>query len=126
MNPFTTNNARLLTDEQLEKTHEASLEILQEVGMEVHNATAREVYARHGCDVDSETLRVRFPQAVIKETVDSIPPTFTFYARNPEYDRTVPGDGPLVMTASSAPNVLDPVTRKERSATTEDLSLIHI
>ena len=54
MNPFTTNNARLLTDEQLEKTHEASLEILQEVGMEVHNATAREVYARHGCDVDSE------------------------------------------------------------------------
>ena len=31
MNPFTTNNARLLSDEQLVKTHEASLEILQEV-----------------------------------------------------------------------------------------------
>ena len=54
MNPFTTNNARLLSDEQLQKTHEASLEILQEVGMEVHNGTAREVYARHGCDVDNE------------------------------------------------------------------------
>ena len=54
MNPFTTNSARLLTDEQLQKTHEASLEILQEVGMEVHNGTAREVYARHGCDVDNE------------------------------------------------------------------------
>ena len=124
MNPFTTNNARLLSDEQLVKTHEASLEILQQVGMEVHNETAREVYARHGCEVDSETLRVRFPPKVIKEAIDSIPPTFTFYARNPDYDRTVPEDGPLVMTASSAPRVLDPVTRQERSATTEDIARI--
>ncbi len=124
MNPFTTNNARLLSDEQLVKTHEASLEILREVGMEVHNETAREVYARHGCDVDNETLRVKFPPAVVKEALDSIPPTFTFYARNPDYDRTVPRDGPLVMTASSAPRVLDPVTRKERSATTEDIARI--
>ena len=56
MNPFTTNNARLLSEEQLGKTHEASLEILQEVGMEVHNETARELYARHGCKVDSLSL----------------------------------------------------------------------
>ena len=52
MNPFTTNKARLLSDEQLQKTHDASLEILQEVGMEVRNGTAREVYSRRGCDVD--------------------------------------------------------------------------
>ena len=90
MNPFTTNNARLLSDEQLVKIHEASMEILQQVGMEVHNETARELYARHGCEVDSETLRVRSPPKVIKEAIDSIPPTFTFYARNPDYDRTVP------------------------------------
>ena len=45
MNPFTTNNARLLSDGQVVKTHEASLEIL------------REVYARHGCDVDNVWCR---------------------------------------------------------------------
>lgn len=84
MNPFTTNNARLLSDGQVVKTHEASLEIL------------REVYARHGCGVDTETLRVKFPPAVAKEAIDSIPPTFTFSAEvdaeiRSQFENMVPG-----------------------------------
>ena len=37
MNPFTTNNARLLSDGQVVKTHEASLEILREVDAEIRS-----------------------------------------------------------------------------------------
>ena len=37
MNPFTTNNARLMSDGQVVKTHEASLEILREVDAEIRS-----------------------------------------------------------------------------------------
>ncbi|MDE0739342.1 MAG: hypothetical protein OSB83_09040 [Planctomycetota bacterium] len=37
MNPFTTNNARLLSDGQVVKTHEASLEIPAEVDAEIRS-----------------------------------------------------------------------------------------
>ena len=39
-----------------------------------------------------------------------LPPTFTFYGRDPHYDRTLPQDGPVIVTGSSAPDVIDPLT----------------
>jgi trimethylamine---corrinoid protein Co-methyltransferase len=52
------------------------------------------------------------------------PPTFTFCARDPKYDRTIPGDSPLILTGSSAPNIIDPVTGYERRSTSDDLARI--
>ena len=115
--------AQLLTAEQVRRVHEAALEILSEVGLEVHNARAREIFGKHGCTVASDTLRLTFPPRVVEEFLKSIPPKFTFHARDPEHDRTIPDDAPLTMTASSAPNIIDPVT-KEQLATSEDLARV--
>lgn len=115
--------AQLLTEEQVQRTHEASLQILHEVGLEVQNARAREVFKQHGCAV-GDNSRVTFPPRVVEECFKSIPPRFTFRARNPEFDRTVPDDAPLTMTASSAPNLIDLVTQEHRLATSEDLARI--
>ena len=52
------------------------------------------------------------------------PPSFTFRGRDPQYDRTIPDDGPIVVTGSSAPNVVDPVTGVERRATSTDIANI--
>src|SRR5512136_97503 len=106
--------ATLLTQEQVERVHQASLEILEKVGLLVRNEKARAIFARHGCDVNSETQVVRFPRRVVEEFRQAIPPTFTFRGRDPQYDKTIPGDGPIVVTASSAPNIVDPVTGQER------------
>jgi trimethylamine--corrinoid protein Co-methyltransferase len=114
----------LLTPEQVERLHEASLEILADVGVLVRNEKARTRFARHGCDVDAETCVVKFPRAVVEEFRQVIPPTFTFHGRDPQYDRTVPRDGPLVVTGSSAPNVIDPVTGQERRSRAEDIASI--
>lgn len=116
--------AQLLTDAQVQRAHEASLQILQEVGLEVQNTRARELFKRHGCSVNDRSLRVTIPPDVIEQSLKSIPSRFTFHARNPEFDRTIPDEGPLTMTASSAPNLIDPVTREQRLATSEDLARI--
>ena len=52
------------------------------------------------------------------------PAKFTFRARDPRYDRTVPDDSPLILTGSSAPNIIDPVTGYERRSRSDDLARI--
>ena len=77
---------------------------------------ARKLFASHGCTVDTENNRVRFPRAVVENYRRMIPPKFTFYAHDPKFDKTIPDDSPVIVTASSAPDIIDPVTGKERRA----------
>ena len=116
--------ATLLSQEQVEQVHEASLEILERVGMLVRNPRAREIFAAHGAQVDSASQIVRIPRAVVERYRLLFPPKFTFRARDPRFDRTVPDDSPLVLTGSSAPNIIDPVTGYERRSRSDDLARI--
>ena len=114
--------AELLTQEQVQRIHDAALEILEEVGLRVRYEAAREIFKQHGCGVDGE--RVKFPRAVVEKYRKMIPPTFTFYARDPKFDKTIPQDSPVIVTASSAPDIIDPVTGVERRAESGDIAQI--
>jgi len=116
--------AELLTQEQVERVHEASLEILEEVGLLVRHGPARDLFRAHGCDVNSETNRVKFPRAIVEKYRKVYPPKFTFGGRDPKYDKTIPDDSPVIVTGSSAPDILDPVTGVERRAVSADIVMI--
>ena len=47
------NYATLLTQEQVERTHAASLEILENIGLLVRNEKARSIFNLHGCRMDA-------------------------------------------------------------------------
>ena len=115
---------KLLTPEQVERVHEASLEILEKVGILVRSDKARKIYAKHGCTVNSETTNVKIPQSVVEEYRKAFVPTFTFKGRDPKFDRTIPEESPVVVTASSAPNIIDPKTGNERPGTSSDIANI--
>jgi trimethylamine--corrinoid protein Co-methyltransferase len=121
---MTTTYATFLTGDDLRQVHEASLEILERVGMLVRNEKAHALFARHGCLTQAGSPLVKFPRRVIEEFRASMPPTFTFHARDPRFDRTLPKDAPVIITGSSAPNLIDPVTGQERRATSEDIARI--
>ena len=119
-----TDFATLLSSQQVEQVHGASLEILEGIGLLVRLEKARQVLQKHGCSVDNKTQVVKFPRAVVEEFRRMLPPTFTFLGRDPRYDRTIPRDGPLVVTGSSAPDIIDPVTGRERRSRSEDIARI--
>lgn len=116
--------ATLLTPEQVQRVHDASLEILESVGLLVRNDRARNILAQHGCMVDHETEIVKFPHRMVEKYRRTIPPKFTFRGREPQYDRTMPDDSPVIITGSSAPNLIDPVTGEERRAYSHDIARI--
>ena len=116
--------AELLTQEQVERVHEASLEILQEVGLKVRYAPARELFAQHGAKTEVDSEFIKLPRDIVEKYRKMAPPKFTFHARDPKFDKTIPDDSPVIVTASSAPDIIDPVTGKERRAESGDIARI--
>lgn len=116
--------AELLSAGQAEQVHAASLEILEDIGLLVRLEKARQVFHKHGCKVDEPSQIVRFPRAVIEEFRRMLPPAFTFLGRDPKFDRTIPRDGPIIVTGSSAPDIIDPVTGRERRSRSDDIARI--
>jgi trimethylamine--corrinoid protein Co-methyltransferase len=116
--------AEFLTIKEMEQVHEASLEILEKVGILVRNSRARDIFKRHSCHVDSETSIVQFPRDVVEEYRQAFVPVFTFKGRDPQFDRTIPEDRPVIVTASSAPNIIDFHSGENRRATSADIANI--
>ncbi|MCI0478180.1 MAG: trimethylamine methyltransferase family protein, partial [Anaerolineales bacterium] len=116
--------AEFLTSDQVKQIHDASLEILERVGLLVRNENARAIFSRHGCRLDSATQIVTFPRAIVEHFRAAFPPTFTFYGRDPKYDRVVPRDRPVIVTGSSAPDLIDPVTGQVRRSYSDDIARI--
>jgi trimethylamine---corrinoid protein Co-methyltransferase len=116
--------AELLTDSQVERVHESSKEILENIGIKVCSEKARAVFARHGCQVDNPSQRVKIPNRVVEDYRRAFVPSFTFRGRDPQFDKTIPEDSPIIVTASSAPDVVGPGTGEVRRATSADIANI--
>jgi trimethylamine--corrinoid protein Co-methyltransferase len=97
----------IVSADQIEAIHQASLVILQEIGMDFLNAEAREICARTGATVDSGGPRVRFDRALIESAIKTCPPQFTLHARNPAHDVHLGGDWVAFPQMASAPNCTD-------------------
>jgi trimethylamine--corrinoid protein Co-methyltransferase len=116
--------AELLVSRDVARIHDASLEILENVGIMVRNEKARDIFSKHGCSIDRDSNTVRIPSKVVEKYRQLFVPTFTFRGRDPEFDRAIPVDRPVIVTGSSAPNIIDPATRDERRATSTDIANI--
>jgi trimethylamine---corrinoid protein Co-methyltransferase len=100
VNPF--RPVEILSDDQVEAIHAASMRILAEIGMEVLGGGPLDRLARAGARVDRETRRVRLDPAHVEELVALAPREFTLHARNPERDITF-GGRHLVVGAVGGP-----------------------
>ncbi len=116
--------AKLLNDNEVKEIHESSLWILENVGIKVRNNEARELFVKAGCKLDEDNLTVKFPRSLVEEQIKNFVPKFTFRGRNPDFDITLPDDRPCIVTASSAPDIIDPKTRERRRATSQDIANI--
>ncbi|MDH3300660.1 MAG: trimethylamine methyltransferase family protein [Acidimicrobiia bacterium] len=97
--------AELLSADQIEALHQASVTVLRNTGMDVLNAQARRLLAAAGATVSGE--RVRFDPEMIDDYMASAPPEFALHARNPERSLRIGGPWVAFSAVASAPNVSD-------------------
>ncbi len=97
----------VLSADELESIHEASLQILHEIGMDFLDGEARDLLVRAGASVDSGTQRVHFERDMVLETIRTAPSSFILHARNPAHHLRIGGDHLAFGCVSSPPNVSD-------------------
>jgi len=70
----------ILDPEGVERIHQASLRVLEELGIELWSKAARELFAEAGATIDGEVVRVG--RDVIEAALSSAPASFTLTGRN--------------------------------------------
>jgi trimethylamine---corrinoid protein Co-methyltransferase len=107
----------IVSADHLEAIHLASLQVLEEIGMDVLLPEARDIFARAGATVAGE--RVRIGRDIIEAALANAPAEFRIHARSPERTITVGGDWIVFCPVGGPPNCSD-LDRGRRPGTLED------
>jgi len=111
---------QVLSDSELHQIREASWTVLEETGVRVHHAGAREALARAGCRLDPESQRVRFSESAVRQALAQAPQECVLHGRDPARVVRLGGGEGLLMSSPGQRAWLDGETGERRQPTLED------
>ncbi len=112
---------RVLTEKQIQKIKQAAFNILKNTGCKVSHTEALFLLYDAGAEVKGE--RVRVPQKIIEQCIESAPKGFTIYDRNGNRAMEVKGRNFYYGTSTASPNTRDPMTEEVRETRVSDIAL---
>lgn len=110
---------KILTEEQVEAIHRATLGVLEDTGIRFESEKALKFLDKNGCNVDYDERMVRFPPGLVEEAIRTCPSSFHVKARDPKDDLIIGGNTVYFMSSCGMQTVdLDtweprPPTRRE-------------
>lgn len=93
--------------DELEAIHNASLTVLEEIGIDFLHDEARALLKAAGAESAEGSERVRLDRALVMDLVAKAPSDFTLHARNPGHNLKIGGDWIAFSCVASAPNSTD-------------------
>jgi trimethylamine--corrinoid protein Co-methyltransferase len=108
-----------LGQQESEKIHMASLEILERVGIDVHDDKARALLVKGGAKADG--IRVRVPEFMVERALTLAPKRMTLYDRNGKVAIRAWGYNTYYGTGSDCLNILDHRTGERRKPVLKDV-----
>ena len=110
----------ILTAEQVERILQAAFRVLEEAGLEIRSAAAREMYRRAGALVEEATQMVRLGRDLVEAQLAQAPERFVLHARNPQRHLHVGGNvvnfGPVHRRPEHSRSRGRPPLRRHRGA----------
>ena len=97
----------ILTSEQVERILDAAFRVLEEAGLEIRSAVARDVYRGAGALVDDSSQIVRIGRDIIEAQLAHAPERFVLHARDSTRHLHVGGNVVNFGPISGAPNISD-------------------
>jgi len=113
---------QLLSRDDVESIHLASMKVLEEVGVKIYNDTVLKLLADAGVEVDFDKKLARFPQYIVKESLVKAPSTIKLYSRDGKNDRILEGNKVTYNPSSAALYILDSKTGEVRCPLSRDLA----
>lgn len=106
--------------QECQSIHEASLEILERIGVQVRDEKAREIFASAGARVDG--LVVYLPSYIVEKALATAPKRITLYNQKGEVAMRAGGYNTYYGGGSDCLNILDHRTGKRRKPSMQDLT----
>ena len=111
-----------MSEEQVLKINDASMAILEEVGVDFRDPIALEQWKVAGADVQGQ--RVKIDRGLVMALISTIPETIKMHARDPNKTVNIGGNQSMFVPMTGAPFVVD-MENKRRWPTLEDLANFH-
>jgi trimethylamine---corrinoid protein Co-methyltransferase len=111
----------ILTTEEVKKIHEATLWIIEHVGIRFPSPRALEIWEANGATVDREKKIVKVKGDVIEEALTKCPPAYPLSARDPQQDLSLDGNHVYLGTDGCGVEVIDIHTGQKRTSCLEDV-----
>lgn len=97
----------VLSAEQLERIHQTSLRILEELGLEFWDGEALDLWQQAGARVDRANQRVWIKRGLLLEAIAKAPAEFTLRARNPAHTLHIGGNAINFAPGAGCPYISD-------------------
>ena len=110
----------VLSPAELERIHEATLEIMEDVGIRFPSDKALGILERNGCEVDRATQVAKLPRKVVMEAVAQAPNEYTLAGRDADADMLIDGKHCYLSNDGSGVFVFDHKTGEKRPSTKSD------
>ena len=118
----------ILSDEKLDKIHEAILEVLQKTGVRFTSQKALDIFAQAGAEVDFKAQIVKIQPDLLLKTLAKAPADFVMGSRgNSDLDIKLDGTSMYCGTAGTGNATVDLETRRRRASVKADVAtMAHI
>lgn len=112
----------LLDQEDINKMHLASLELLEKVGVKVFSEQARKILERSGAKVDHKSQMAWIPPYLVEEALRKAPRSFVLYAGSGENDVKLDGNHISCITDGTGLATIDLEKGERRTSTKDDVA----
>ncbi len=113
-----------LSETDIQRIHEASLEVLERVGIEVMPSECRDIFQRAGARIDEANNRVYIPRQMVTNALGQAANQVLLAGRQPTHDMILGGARVYMGTGGAAVKVLDLKSGLERESTLADVANI--
>jgi len=111
----------ILSNDELKRIHNASLRILEDVGVKVYCDEGLSLLAKAGSNVDPRAKIARIPRTLVEEMISKAARCKRLFGRDPNHVLELGCGNTYIMTGSTAIRVVDLETGETRPSTKRDI-----
>jgi len=112
----------ILTPDDVQKIHNATLDIIEQVGVRFPSERALDILSAFGANVDHSTMVAKIPGHIIEEALKKAPAGYHLAAQNPDQDLPMDGNHVFLGTDGCGVEVIDLETGKLRGSCLQDVA----
>ncbi len=111
----------ILTKEEVQKIHDATLWIIENVGVRFPSKRTLDIWESCGATVDRDKKLVRVKPNLIEDALKKCPPKYILAARDPQQDCSLDGNHVYLGTDGCGVEVIDFETGQKRTSCLSDV-----